>query len=213
VSADGQPARPAALSAGLAEGAAELFRSADPRLRTFIEVQYRNSRQYLTSSGCPPQEAEEIANDGCLIVANRWERLQADPRYAGREPRAYLYTVVTRLWRRRGPTETRWRDGLLADLTDEGLFGTLLVLDVREGEVDRITASLIVERTLPRLPLPDRQVLWLRLAADFSTTETAGILKIPEGTVKTRLHVAKRRFAQQAIASGTLAGTLWEGTR
>ncbi|MHB9029783.1 MAG: RNA polymerase sigma factor [Candidatus Latescibacterota bacterium] len=49
-----------------------------------------------------------------------------------------------------------------------------------------------VHRGLDRISLPHREALTLHFLEDFTIEEIAGILGIPEGTVKSRLHHAKR---------------------
>ncbi len=49
-----------------------------------------------------------------------------------------------------------------------------------------------VHRGLDRISLPHREALTLHFLEDFSIEEIADILGIPEGTVKSRLHHAKR---------------------
>ena len=55
--------------------------------------------------------------------------------------------------------------------------------------VDRREALKDVIRKLPRR---QRQVLWLRLIADFSEADTAEILGTSVGSVKTHLHHARK---------------------
>jgi RNA polymerase sigma-70 factor (ECF subfamily) len=45
---------------------------------------------------------------------------------------------------------------------------------------------------LNQLPLPQRSVLLLHFVEDFSLEEIAGITGTPIGTVKSRLHYAKK---------------------
>ena len=63
-----------------------------------------------------------------------------------------------------------------------------------------------LEAALRELPRRQRQVLWLRLVADFSEAETAEILRISPGSAKKHLHLAKERM------QGLLRkdGTTWE---
>jgi RNA polymerase sigma-70 factor (ECF subfamily) len=71
--------------------------------------------------------------------------------------------------------------------------------DQHEGnEPDPCAALLSAERAgslfalIDRLPLPQRSALLLQVLGDFSLEEIAGIASVPVGTVKSRLHHAKR---------------------
>jgi RNA polymerase sigma-70 factor (ECF subfamily) len=51
-----------------------------------------------------------------------------------------------------------------------------------------------LQEALEQLPGPDRAVLSLRYEEQFDTAEIAGILGVPEGTVKSRLFYARQRL-------------------
>jgi RNA polymerase sigma-70 factor (ECF subfamily) len=51
-----------------------------------------------------------------------------------------------------------------------------------------------LREALSRLPGRDRAILSLRYQEGFDTAEIAEILRIPEGTVKSRLHYARKRL-------------------
>jgi len=51
-----------------------------------------------------------------------------------------------------------------------------------------------LKNALEQLSGPDRAVLSLRYEENFDTAEIAGILAVPEGTVKSRLFYARRRL-------------------
>ncbi|MBK7409515.1 MAG: RNA polymerase sigma factor [Saprospirales bacterium] len=71
-----------------------------------------------------------------------------------------------------------------ADLPDESFLDT----DVLE-EKDRLTHEL-----LEKLPLLYKEVMVLKFLEDMSYEEISDILKIPEGTVATRINRAKKAF-------------------
>lgn len=59
-----------------------------------------------------------------------------------------------------------------------------------------LDTSIDVRDTLRRLPAQHRAVLVLRNLEDLSEQETAAVLGVPEGTVKSRLHRAQRSFRE-----------------
>jgi RNA polymerase sigma factor (sigma-70 family) len=69
--------------------------------------------------------------------------------------------------------------------------------------VDRYQALIARIRELPPR---QRQVLWLRLAEDFSESDTAEILGISVGSVKRQLHDAKERMKELLRKDSTTWG-------
>lgn len=54
-----------------------------------------------------------------------------------------------------------------------------------------------VERALDTLPEAQREVLHLVFYENLSVRETAGLLDIPEGTVKSRMYHARKNLAKE----------------
>jgi RNA polymerase sigma-70 factor (ECF subfamily) len=76
-------------------------------------------------------------------------------------------------------------------------FGSLELLHPAPSEDDALAgtaARLTVEQALRTLADRDRHVLHLRYAEDLTQVEVARRLGLPEGTVKVRLHRARRRL-------------------
>jgi RNA polymerase sigma-70 factor (ECF subfamily) len=181
----------------------------------FVYQEYPRLRGYLISCGACDRDAGEIANDASLIVLNRWNRLRADLRYAGQPPRAYLYKVARRLWQRAAKRQTDQSIRLVTH--DETAAGDADRACDKSDPADRIDDQMLACRlvglALGQLKPLDRQVLWLRLALEFSTADTATVLDIPEGTVKSRLSAAKSRFKEAVRQGGWLVDTSWEAIR
>ena len=60
-----------------------------------------------------------------------------------------------------------------------------------------LDTAIDVRDTLRKLPAQQRAVLVLRNLEDLSEQETADVLGVPEGTVKSRLHRAQQGFRDQ----------------
>lgn len=108
--------------------------------------------------GCPPEAADEVTNDACLIVVDPWEQLRSDSRFDQVEPRSYLFTVVRRLWTRRSGRETARRSFL--ESADDALaeMATASAADAADLVVDQIVVkgvkphpvvSVLTSGTLP----------------------------------------------------------------
>jgi RNA polymerase sigma-70 factor, ECF subfamily len=61
-----------------------------------------------------------------------------------------------------------------------------------DSETFRAVEAAEIHRALDRLDPGPREVLTLYFLEEFTTREIAGILDVPEGTVKSRLHYAKK---------------------
>ncbi len=84
-----------------------------------------------------------------------------------------------------------WNDTIGSDIPDETVMGLL-----KEGQdIDHDTHAL-----LERLPLPYKEVLMLKFLEAMSYEEISDVLKLPEGTVATRINRAKKAFRQLAEA-------------
>jgi RNA polymerase sigma-70 factor, ECF subfamily len=69
-----------------------------------------------------------------------------------------------------------------------------LVADCEDRDLDGTALRLSVEQALGALADGDRRLLALRYTEDLSQSEVARRLGVPEGTVKVRLHRARRRL-------------------
>ena len=79
----------------------------------------------------------------------------------------------------------------------EALRVTLELFDSASSEDDELAgtaARVTVEQALGRLADRDQRVLLMRYADDLTQGEVARRLGVPEGTVKVRLHRARRRL-------------------
>lgn len=191
-------------------------RTVSSEAEQYAAREYPAVRRYLASLGSSWELADEIANDTSKIVLARWDRLRGDEPARPGPPRAYMFTTATRLWKRRGGREAVWGSTLVDPLDPggEAASGSVVAaLDLGEVLIDRQAAHAAVWSTLRLLDVPKRQVLWVRHAEDFTTEQTAGILRIPPGTVKTRLAAAVREFTKIVLASGALQDTEWGSTR
>ncbi|MCF8247108.1 MAG: RNA polymerase sigma factor [Saprospiraceae bacterium] len=84
-----------------------------------------------------------------------------------------------------------WDDSLNANLPDDTTL-------TDAGEMQNIDLSL--HEVLEQLPLPYKEVLMLKFLENMGYEEISDVLKIPEGTVATRINRAKKAFKHLAEA-------------
>lgn len=134
------------------------------------------------------QLAEDLVQTALFKAAMAWERIDGEP-----EPyvRRILYTENVSWWRRRRRGVTESSAGLAVDPAD------------RAGDVD---LQVSLERALDLLTPKQRTVLVLRYYEDLTEPETARLLGIAVGTVKSTHRQALDRLRAVAPHLGELIG-------
>ena len=157
--------------------------SRDEEIAAFFRAHHDGLRKYLTRScDCPDHEADDIAQDSFLAVRTQWDHVRS---YG--KPKAYLYKVAVRLVGRRRKEQAAER--LYQGDPDDHLAVYPDPADAFAA-TDRRDSALAL---LGQLPLRQRQVVGLR-GAGFTEAETAEIMTISAGTVKSQLHDARARI-------------------
>jgi RNA polymerase sigma-70 factor (ECF subfamily) len=127
-----------------------------------------------------PAEAEEVAQDAFLRAYRRFASLRDPARFCAWVSRIALRLALNRRRsrRRQRARETAWQ----AVVTD-GAGADPLFLQRLRGEIDRLPEKL-------------RLVLVLSAVEGMEAREVAGLLRIPAGTVRSRLHRARKHLLE-----------------
>jgi RNA polymerase sigma-70 factor (sigma-E family) len=144
--------------------------------REFTEWAAGSQRQLLRSAYLLTGDlhrAQDLVQEALVKVAMRWTRLRTG------NPTAYARTIIVRdnisWWRRRRDVVTAEPDDVAAASSDP-------------------EAALVVRRALARLTQAQRAVLVLRHFDDLSERETADVLGVSVGTVKSQNAAALARL-------------------
>lgn len=125
------------------------------------------------------QRAEEVVQDAFVRA---WQHPEALDGTRG-SPRAYLLATVRNL------VIDRWRrDAVRPATTGEDALALVGVL----GQADRVLDAMVVRDAVRRLSFEHRQILQHAFVLDEAVDETARVLGIPPGTVKSRTYYALR---------------------
>jgi RNA polymerase sigma-70 factor (ECF subfamily) len=139
-----------------------------------------------------PSEAEDATQQVLVIAWRGWSRFE------GRcDPFTWLYAILRRICmkqRRKTAWQRLWRWNLPSH---EVLLSHPAVGAGPDEAAVLQDDRLAVRRLLRRLSPKFREVLVLRYVEDFTVPEIARALRIPEGTVKSRLHFALGQAARQ----------------
>jgi RNA polymerase sigma-70 factor (ECF subfamily) len=179
------------------------------RADLFTELVHRYERElyrYLARYLGDPSLAEDVFQNTFLQV-----HLKRGLFENGRPFRPWLYAIATHqavdalrkagrhptvsLDRRVGPSGRDSDAGNLIDLLVGDVAGPLAMLQESERQQ-------WVRESIARLPEALRQTLVLAYHQDLKYREIAEILKIPVGTVKSRLHAALEKLQQMARSAG-----------
>jgi RNA polymerase sigma factor (sigma-70 family) len=157
----------------------------------FFATWRRHLLGYLCFCGCPPHEADDIAQDSFLAVRGQWDHVRSLE-----QPRAYLFKVARRrFWRAQGQRPP----GLYVQQDpDDRSQAFPDPADAFSAAEDRADLMAMIRQLPPR----QGQVVWLRLVAGFSEAETAGILTVSAGTVKSQLHEGKAKLKELMRKAG-----------
>ncbi len=181
--------RPTSFAAGtdrVSSNAAELYdRYVLPEVEVLLRVALAMTPQ--------PCDAEDLVQE-TLIRA--WRSID---RFDGRHPRAWLLTIMrnanVNLHRRRRPH-------LLDDPDAPPAGDRQHTAPSAESIVMSQTLDAALEEALAELPPPFQSAVVLVDVAGLTYAEAAAALDVPQGTVTSRLHRARRRMRSRLLRMG-----------
>ena len=160
---------------------------------------YRFVRWHL---GAPGAEAEDVTQDVLIEV------FRCLPRYEGRSRlRTWMLGLAHNVCRqrRRGSGGAR-RAFLVAEAADEVLRTVPDATADLDALLARREVQAQVRSAIDRLGPEHRDVVLLREIEGLSYGEIAGVLQIPVGTVRSRLHNARIELGKCLLASARESG-------
>jgi RNA polymerase sigma-70 factor, ECF subfamily len=169
-----------------------LEREFEQRLADCPTLAYRVALGVLRNTA----EAEDVAQEATLRAYRNFHRLRERDRFRGWLVRTAWRLALDRI-RAAGRRERRERAAME---------------ESRECHVENVVASREFERHVARaldeLPEKLRIVMVLAAIEGYNTREVAALLEIPEGTVKSRLFLARKQLAESLrwLVKNTPAG-------
>ncbi len=135
------------------------------------------------------QEADDLYQDTFLTAMEIKEKIDYD-----NNPKSYLLSIALRIWKNK-KRKFAWRKRIadvrsIADERDAGM-----VESAEMSLEERITGKEkdeAIRRAVNRLPEKLKIVVLLFYMEDLSTAQIAEAVKIPAGTVLSRLHQARK---------------------
>lgn len=156
---------------------------------------------WTTRLGGPKVDPEDAAHDALMIVWTKLDALRSPERYV-----SWLYGIVRRVLaaHRRRAWVKRWVPGIEVEQPDR------TPTPAAEAQHEQMVQG--VREALEKLPPKQREVLVLCEIEERTDVEVAELLGVPLGTVKSRLRLARARFAQAASRLRLdMAVSAWKG--
>jgi len=150
-------------------------RNGDETALAYIIARHRN-RLIRTASNLlrDRHEAEDVAQESFLKAFRELGRLRDDRAFSG-----YLYRICVRLC----------MDRLRLKRAEPAEFDS-----VQEHTGGSIENRVVIEKCLSQLPAELKATLVLREIEQLSYEEVAEAMRVPIGTVRSRLHTAREKF-------------------
>lgn len=143
--------------------------------RELFELSVSGARQ-LAYSLVGPKHCEDVLQESYLLVFQKIHQLREASRF-----RSWLYRLVLHVAYRYRKKEPGW-DEIGSEVVDG-------------AQTEDILNTIELQEALAKLKQEDREILILREVASFSYDELAHLLRVPKGTVRSRLHKARVRLS------------------
>lgn len=151
------------------------------------------------------QDAQDAVQDAFMSAFRSIDRFQGDAKLATWLHRIVVNAALMKLRKKQRRSETSI-DDLLPSFTSDGhLQSSRGDWAIHEDEaIENQETRDLIRKCIHALPEPHRTILLLRDIEEMNTEETAKLLEISPGAVKTRLHRARQalRTLMDDIMSG-----------
>lgn len=165
-------------------------------MKAFEEIYnfYKNALYYFAITLVKNKaDAEEVVQETFLKVLHNVQTLQSNSLF-----HAWIYKITYN-------TSMTMYQKNAKSYQYEGEISAESIIDAKEGPADMLAKKEVtnaVRKEIEKLPDIFIQVAMLKYFDNFTTKEIAGILEIPEGTVKTRLNKVRTILKPQLEKRG-----------
>jgi len=146
-----------------------------------LEAAYNYAR-WLTKN---PADAEDVVQDACVRAMRFLSSLRDD------DARGWLFAIVRNTWYSRIARRTNLKEAASLDAAPREYADDALDPEERLAQQHTVT---LVRAALEQLPADFREVIVLREIEGLSYKEIAEVVRVPIGTVMSRLARARERL-------------------
>jgi RNA polymerase sigma-70 factor (ECF subfamily) len=169
------------IKAALAGG-----KSGEEALAALLQANYRIVLGYFLKLTQDPELAKDLTQETMVRAIKNLRKYRGEGKFS-----SWLIAIGSNFY----------RDELRKQKTAEKITGRQLPASAKQPAAEAVD----IKRALLELPAEKRIPLILKYYHDYSYQEIAAVLKIPVGTVRSRLHSAVRQLREQLVEES--AGT------
>lgn len=163
-------------------------------LEMCIQAYGKDIYSFCRKLTCSQQEADDLYQDTFLKLTELRDRLNI-----AYNPKSYLLSVAVNLWKNRR-RKSAWRQritGTEVSMEDEDVPEVPSKEVPVEEQMIAMEERRLVKRAVSALPEKYRLPVLLFYMEEMKLSEISEILKLPEGTVKSRLYRAKKMLEKE----------------
>lgn len=145
------------------------------------------------------EEGDDLYQDTFLRAVELKEKIDVS-----KNPQSYLLSVAVRLWKNKR-RKYAWRQRIAGmESFSEEIHYCIAAENEREPESDILAEEerIYVHKCVQALEEKYRVPVCLYYSAELSVREIAKVLRLPEGTVKSRLHKARKTIKEKLEVAG-----------
>ena len=147
------------------------------------------------------QEGEELYQDTLLKAVELMEKVDVN-----QNPRSFLLSIAIKLWKNKR-RKYAWRQRIagMESLEEKDEYQNIpsnLDDSLPEERLLQKEQNALVRSSIQELSQKYQILLYLYYTSELSTREIAACLKLPEGTVKSRLHKARILLKEKLEVAG-----------
>lgn len=149
------------------------------------------------------QTADDLYQDTLLKAVELCHKLNSGGNAEElKSSRNYLIGIAVRLWKNQSRKNDSQRLDISLDDESNGSAATLSSMQDVEAEVENRELILKLRQSVNMLPEKLRVVIYMYYTVGMDIKEIAEELRIPQGTVKSRMHKARIKIMYELEASG-----------
>lgn len=142
---------------------------------------------------CNPNEADDLYQDTFLKAMELGNKIER-----GSNPKSYFLSIAVRIWKNR-KRKYAWRKRIAPEqaLMEGQGSGGITPEEAAASPEEQIVGKeerMLVRQSVERLPERLRAIVLLYYMEELSVSQIAAVMKIPAGTVKSRLYQARKQL-------------------